>query len=70
MDIFWGCKTSTVHEILGFAKEMVRIYKEMVRSVPLPEIRTWPVGGEVETGMAIQMSEKSLENGRNGRKHL
>ena len=56
--------------MLVYAKDMVNRSREASIPVPLPAITAWPVGDEVGMWVAIQMLEKSLENGRNGRNYL
>ena len=47
-----------IHEMLEYAKEMVSRSREVGRSVLLPAITAWPVGGEVGIGVAIHMLDK------------
>ena len=55
LDIFWSCDTSTIHEMLGYEKELVIRAREADRSVPFPAITAWPMGDEVGMGVAIQI---------------
>ena len=56
--IFWSLNTSTVHGMLGYAKELVSRLMEAGRAVPLPVITAWPVGDEVGMGVVIHILEK------------
>ena len=56
--------------ILGYTKEIKMRAREGRRLVPLPEIYPWPVGDRVGMGVAIQILDKSLCKGRNGRNYL
>ena len=69
LDIFYSRDTLTVHRMLGYAKELVSRSREAGKSFILPAITVWPVGGEVGVGVAIQMLDKSLSNGSNGRNY-
>ena len=53
LDIFWSRRTSTIHGILGYAKELVRRDREAVRAVPLPAVTAWQLGDEVGMGVEI-----------------
>ena len=70
LDIFWSRSTSTINGMLGYAKEMIIRSREAGKAVPLPAITYWPMGDEVRMGVVIQVLEKSLSNGRNGRNYL
>ena len=70
LDIFWSRGTSKIHGILGYAKELVNRAREADIAISLPTITAWSVGDEVGMGFEIQMLDKSLSNGRNGRNYL
>ena len=69
-DIFWSHDTSNIHGMLWYSKWLVSRYRKAGRAVPLLAITAWPVGYEVGMGMEIQMLEKLLSNGKNGRNYL
>ena len=58
LDIFWIRNTSTIHGILGYAKELVRRYSEAGRPVPLIAITAWLVSDEVGMVVVIHIVEK------------
>ena len=58
LDVFWSHDTSTIHGMLGYAKELVVRSREAGKSVPLPTITACPVGDEVGMGLAIEVLEK------------
>ena len=70
LDIFWSRETSTIHGMLGYAKELVSRSREADRAFPLPAITACLVDDEGGMGVAIQMLEKALSNCRNGRNYL
>ena len=52
-DIFWSRNTSTIHGMLGYAKELVSRAREAGISVSLPAITALPMGDEV--GMEVEI---------------
>ena len=67
INIFWSRDTATMKGILGHTKEIVRREREGGMLVPFSEINDWPVGDKVGIDVAIQIMEKYLCKGRNGR---
>ena len=57
LDIFWICDTSKIHGMLGYAKDMVEIFRETGRSASLTSITVWPVGDEAMMGVEIQIMD-------------
>ena len=70
LDIFGSRDTETIHGMLGFAKELVRISRGEGREDPFPVIIAWTVGDEVGMGVEIHILEKLSSKRRNGRNYL
>ena len=70
LEIFWSRDNSTIHGMLGYAKELVRRSREADRAIPLSAVTACLVGDEVRMGVAIHMLEKLLSNRRNDRSCL
>ena len=58
LDIFWSLNTLTINGMLGYAKELVSRAREVDRAFLFPDIKAWPGGDYMGTGVAIQMLEK------------
>ena len=69
-DIFWSRYAATVKGVLGYTKEILRRAREGGSLVPFTEINTCRVRDKVVMSMAIQIMEKYLWKGRNGRDYI
>ena len=70
IDIFCSWYIATAIGLLGQKKEILRRAREGWKLVTFPEINAWPVGGNMGIGVSIQILEKFLCKGRNGRDYL